>query len=134
MSTGGNVPSQGTTAAALSDAKQQQLTQDKKRGPRGEVGEGTPGSRLKAEWRQTYEDLGPKEKRPSLKAWARGMLKVEHPDARPWFDSKGAGTPEQRAERRQKRKMQQLANRSAKDARRSKGKNKQSSKSEEKRR
>lgn len=85
MSTGGTVPRQGTTAEALSPARQQQLEQDKKqRGPMGELGDGTPGSRLKSQWRKSKSNV-------ALREFARGLCKVKTAgweDAAAWLSSK----------------------------------------------
>lgn len=64
MSSGGTVPHQGTNSDALSAKKQAQLAEDvakSNRGPRGTLGRGTPGKRLKNYWRYA------RRKDPSLK-------------------------------------------------------------------
>ncbi len=113
MSTGGNVPSQGVVV--------QDATTAKKRGARGNLGEGTPGSRLKGSWKAAKRDSF----KGSLREYARSQAKLGVDDAKTWLLSKGAGTPEQRSARKQRLKERQSNNRMAKLARKGKGKQQQ---------
>lgn len=77
MSTGGNVPNQGVVV--------QEATTAKKRGDRGQLGDGSPGGRLKAAWRSGKSKL-------SLRAWIRDVSTKQVPDlaedAKLWLESK----------------------------------------------
>jgi len=117
MSTGGNVPAQGV-----------QLPATPKRGPRGNIGEGTPGTRLKSAWRRAR-----KEKESPFKGSLRSFVKKFSDgyladDAKSWLMSKSGGTPEEKADRRRRRKERTSENRTAKLARKGKGKQKQQTK------
>jgi hypothetical protein len=67
----------------MEDMKSEQVesvVSEKVKGNRGEVGKGTPGSRLKALW------VASKDGR-SLKAYVRSLLK-DNPDAKLWLNNK----------------------------------------------
>ena len=83
MSTGGNVPSQGTTQDALSPQK-------KKRGDRGVLGEGTRGLKIKRAWRLARKDKEAPYK-GSLREYARLLIKLggtPAKDAEAWLHAK----------------------------------------------
>lgn len=104
-----SVPMQGVV---LSEA-----TTEKRRGARGDVGNGTPSKRVKNQW------LYSKSKLP-LKAWAREMQKAPSDlakDCKAWFAAKAGGTEAELAARADRR--ERLAALAA--ARKSKGSDKQ---------
>ncbi len=115
MSTGGNVPAQGV-----------QLPAAPKRGARGNVGEGTRSTRLKAYWRKQAKDL---PLRAFIKNLAghkgEGAIQELVGDAKAWLMAKSGGTPEEKSTRKQRRKERASENRSAKLARKGKGKQQQ---------
>ncbi len=109
-----SVPSQGVNI------------EPKKRGNRGELGEGTPGKRVKAGWRaaQRLKD-GTNPFSGPLIAYARWLAKSGDEDSKTWLSSKRhGGSDEQRKERKLRRKEKQSANVAARLERRGKGKQK----------
>jgi hypothetical protein len=104
VSTGGNVPTQGIVVS--------EATTEKKRGERGRLGKGTPGSRVKSLW----SNFGaPGE---SLKLFVRRELKnIVKNDGQLWLDSKRpGGTDAQRKIRKEARKERAARNAAAKAA------------------
>ncbi len=99
MSTGGNVPTQGIVVS--------EATTEKKRGERGRLGKGTPGSRVKSAWRAEGSKL-------SLRDFAR---KLGTEDSKEWFSSKrNGGSDAQRKIRKEARKERAARNAAAKAA------------------
>lgn len=93
----GTVPTQGIVVGEATTAK--------KRGHRGDLGDGTPGSRLKARWKAAKSKV-------SFRSWLRAELKTKGPahvdsmDIVTWLDSKkphgGPATLSDRQARRER--------------------------------
>lgn len=101
------------------EKKEEQQQQAPKRGPRGNLGEGTPGKRIKSAWkaysRRTKTSL-------SLRDFARTLKGDDGLLVETWLTSKSGGTEEEKRERAKRRKERASNNRMSKMARKSKGK------------
>ncbi len=110
MSSGGTVPSQGTTKDALSPAVKQQVEQAAKRGPRGDLGPGSRSLTLKGAWRASSQWKG-KSLKQFVRALAGSGNDVLSETAKVWLANK-TGRP-QRLAAREARKERQAARRPA---------------------
>ena len=104
------------------------------RGVRGEVGTASASQTIKQMWRQTHcrredvnDNLNPRKRiwipnrnAPSLKAFARTLLKEGNQVAKDWFAHKGGSENAQRTEKNAARV--QLERQASKNARRKTGK------------
>lgn len=101
----------------MSEDKKETQEQEIKRGSRGPLGEGTPGSRLKALW----HDQPSKTRPASLKAFVRSL--TDNPDAKVWLENKAGKNQQGRSEANLKRAREESqATRTAKRKRSAGGK------------
>lgn len=85
----------------------EEVKEEQKRGERGEVGTGSPSTRLKARWRK-------EGKGASLKEFATSIAKSD-PEVQKWFDAKAGKFEEPRSEKNLARiQMEKQASKSAK--------------------